>query len=181
MKRWMKIALVLALVAPLVACGEKRLTEEDVKNAEKALFENGMTPNMDTVPYVVDVFCRYVEENPMAPTAPEWLFKALEISVNMLPAERSIEIGSKLMEDYPDFDKTPIALFMLASMVYEDKVGDLDKARDLYERLVADYPDNEFVPSAQQAIKHLGKTPEELVREFELMMDTIQFSEELDF
>ena len=169
MNQFIKFTLVATLAVTMMACGNSKLKVEDLKKAEATLFNDDMTANKDAAPDVVDLFRQYVNENPEAEDAPEWLFKALEIAVGYLEPEKAIEIGDKLFKQYPDYEKTPVGMFMLGTMVYEDKLGELGKAKMLYEKLIADYPDSEFVPAAQQSIINLGKTPEEIIREFEEM------------
>ncbi len=169
MNQFIKFTLVATLAVTMMACGNGKLKVEDLKKAEATLFNDDMTANKDAAPDVVDLFRQYVNENPEAEDAPEWLFKALEIAVGYLEPEKAIEIGDKLFKQYPDYEKTPVGMFMLGTMVYEDKLGELGKAKMLYEKLIADYPDSEFVPAAQQSIINLGKTPEEIIREFEEM------------
>ena len=169
MKHLLRLTIVTAIVVMMTACGNNKLKVEDLKKAEATLFNDDMTANKEAVPEVVDLFCQYVNENPEAEDAPNWLFKALEIAVGYLEPQKAIEIGDKLFENYPDYDKTPVGMFMLGTMVYEDKLGELGKAKMLYEKLIAEYPDSEFTPVAEQAIINLGKTPEEIIREFEEM------------
>ena len=169
MKHLLRLTMVTAIVVMMTACGNNKLKVEDLKKAEATLFNDDMTANKEAVPEVVDLFCQYVNENPEAEDAPNWLFKALELAVGYLEPPKAIEIGDKLFENYPDYDKTPVGMFMLGTMVYEDKLGELGKAKMLYEKLIAEYPDSEFAPVAEQAIINLGKTPEEIIREFEEM------------
>lgn len=169
MKYLLRLTMAAAIVVMMTACSNSKLKVEDLKEAEATLFNDDMTANKETVPEVVDLFCQYVNENPEAEDAPNWLFKAFEIAVGYLEPQKAIEIGEKLFENYPDYDKTPVGMFMLGTMVYEDKLGELGKAKMLYEKLIAEYPESEFAPVAEQAIINLGKTPEEIIREFEEM------------
>ncbi len=73
----------------------------------------------------------------------------------------------QLVTDYPKYENTPVALFMLASFVYDEQLHDLDKARETYQRIIDEYPDTPFAADASIAITQLGMTPEELVRMFE--------------
>ena len=178
MRNILKIMMLAMLAFGMLACGEKKLTEEDLKQVEATLFNDDLTPNPEVVPVVVEKFCTFVEQNPDAATAPDWLFKALEISVSQKDVEKSGEICDKLMKDYPDYDKTPAGMFMMASFIYEDQLRDLDKARAMYERIIADYPESELIPSVQASLKNLGKTPEELIREFEMMNEEMVLEDE---
>ena len=178
MKNILKIMTLALLAFGMLACGEKKLTEDDLKQAEATLFNDDLTPNAEAVPVVVEKYCTFAEQNPDAVTAPDWLFKALEISVSQKDVEKSVEICDKLMKNYPDYDKTPAGMFMMASFIYEDQLRDLDKARAMYERILADYPESELIPSVQASLRNLGKTPEELIREFEMMNEEMVFEDE---
>lgn len=167
MKHLLRFTMVAALAVMMMACGNDTLKVEDLKKAEAKLFNEDMTANTEAVPEVVDMFCQYAKENPEAEDAPDWLFKALEIAVGYLEPQKAIEIGDKLFNQYPNYDKTPVGMFMLGTMVYEDKLGELGKAKMLYDKIIANYPESEFAPVAEQAIINLGKTPEEIIREFE--------------
>jgi hypothetical protein len=162
--------LVMAFVFALsvFSCNEKKLTEEDVKKTEAQLFNEDQSVNKDNVELMIETYCKFAEQNPDSEMAPEYLFRALEISMNFRESDQSLALGDKLIKRYPTFEKIPVALFMEATFVYEPN-GDLGKAREIYEKIIKDYPDNEFVPSAEQAIENLGKTPEELIKEFEQM------------
>ena len=177
MKNTLKIMLALVLAFGMFACGEKKITEQELTEIEATLLNPDEPINADTVPFVVDKFCKFVEQNPEAVTAPDWLFKALDLSVNFLAPEKTIEIGEKFAQTYPDNDKTPMALFVLGSMVYDEQLHDLDKAREMFETILNNYPDSDFVPSVEAALKFLGMTPEEIVKEFEMMNDTVPAGE----
>ena len=152
----------------MVACNNKKTTQNDVKKAEAALFNEDQTTNADAVPNAIATFSKYVEENPEAADAAEYLFKAVEISINTKQdAQQSIDLVSRLVANYPTFDKNPVALFMLATFVYDEQQHDLDKAREAYQKVIDQYPDSPFARDAEIAITQLGMTPEELIRMFE--------------
>lgn len=174
MKKTLKLMLVALLACGMMACGGEKVTEDDLKKAEAALFNDDMTANPEAATAAVETFCKFAKQNPDDPNAPEWLFKAMEISVSQKDAKKSEEICNWLMEAYPAYEKTPFGMFMLASLVYDDQLKDLDKARALYERIMADYPNSEITPSVEASIKFLGMTPEEIVKHFEAQGQTEQ-------
>lgn len=168
MKKTLRLMLAVVLAFGMFACGEKKITEEELQKLESTLLETEPV-NAEAVPGVVEKFCKFVEQNPDAATAPEWLFKALDLSVNFLEPEKTIEIGEEFINEFPNDEKAPMALFVLGSMVYDDQLHDLDKAREMYEIILSDYSDSDFVPSAEAALKFLGMTPGEIVQHFEQM------------
>lgn len=169
MNKLLNLLLGVAVVLSVAACGPKKVSEADLKKAEASLFNADATVNQESVPGMIETYCRFADENPDNALAPQYLFKAFEVAVNFGEPEDALETGNKLAASYPEYEKTSVALFMMGSLVYEDKLHDLDKARAMYDKILSDYPDSDFAPSAEQAIKNLGKTPEELIREFELM------------
>ena len=98
----------------------------------------------------------------------EALFNAISeaVGTNQDP-QQSIKMVDQLLKEYPDYENNPVALFMLASFVYDEQLHDLDKARETYQRVIDEYPDCPFANDAAIAITHLGMTPEELVKMFE--------------
>ena len=115
---------------------------------------------------LIDLYSEYAASNPEDTLSPEYLYKASDISMNMRRPVQTIELFNKLLTKYPDYEKSPTVLFLKA-FVYEDQMNDYDRARKYYELFLEKYPDNEFADDAEVSIKNLGKTPEELIKEFE--------------
>lgn len=178
----MKKSILLFSVLLLVASGcnhTVKTTGDDVKKAEEALFNADMTTNQDAVASAIATFSKYVEDNPEAVDAADVLFKAVEVSVNTKQdPQQSIGLVNKLVADYPKFDKNAVALFMLATFVYDEQLHDLDKARETYQQIVDNYPDSPFAKDAAIAITQLGMTPDELVKMFESQENTEDGSQE---
>ena len=163
--------LLIAMMAIFVLVGCNRAvktTQDDVKKAEEAMFNGDLTANKEAVPDAIATFTKYVEDNPEAADASEVLFKAVEIAVNTRQdPQQSIGLVNKLVADYPKCDKNPVALFMLATFVYDEQLHDLDKARETFQQIIDNYPESPFARDAEISITQLGMTPEELIRMFE--------------
>ena len=156
------------MVIVMAGCHNQKTTESDVKKAEAALFNDDQTVNPEAAAQAVVTYSKYVEENPEAANAADYLFKAIEVSVNTKQKpQQSIDLVNRLVSNYPKFDKTPVALFMLATFVYDEQMHDLDKARETYQCIIDNYPDSPFAKDAEISITQLGMTPEELIRMFE--------------
>ncbi len=95
------------------------------------------------------------------------LLKAAGLAKTIGNPQKSVELYAKLADGMPQHPKAPTALFMLG-FVYENDLADLPKAKSIYESFLQKYPnDPDFADDAQTALKMLGKTPEEIIREFE--------------
>ncbi len=163
MKNILNITFCALLAFGMMACGEKKLTQEDLKKAEATLFNEDQSMNEAVAAQVAETYVKFVEQSPDDPTAPTWLFHAFEINVQTKNAEKSVELGNKLVEQYPESTWAPRTLFLMANYVYDEQLHDLDKAREAYERLIQDYPDSELAGDAQKLIEYLGMTTEEIM------------------
>ena len=161
MKNTLKLMMLVLLAFGMMACGEKKLTQEDMKEAELTLFGDDGAIKPEVVPEVAEKYCKFVEQNPDDPTAPTWLFHAMELNIAMKNADKSIELCDKLLEQYPESKWAPNALLVMGSYLYEDQLNDTARAHQAYQRLIDDYPDNGLVQNAQVLIECLGMTDEE--------------------
>jgi tetratricopeptide (TPR) repeat protein len=92
--------------------------------------------------------------------------KSAEFCLNLGEGQRAIELYDRVINEYPDFRKVPECLF-LKGYVYENYLGDLEMPGPFTLRFIETYPDNEFADDAEVSIQNLGKSPEELIKEFE--------------
>lgn len=175
MNKILKLMLIAFLAFGVFACGEKKLTEEDLKEAEAILFNEDQTVNEAVAPSVAKKYIRFVEQNPDDPAAPSRLYNAMEIYVLLKDADNSIKTCDKLVEMYPNSKWTPRGLYILGSYVYEDQLKDLDKAREIYEQIIRDYPDCEMIESVQASLKYLGWSTEDIMSD--IMMSQMEVEE----
>lgn len=80
---------------------------------------------------------------------------------------KSLQLYYNVAEKMPMHPKAPTALFMMG-FIYENDLKDLDQAKKTYEQFLKTYPDDpDYADDAQNALKFLGKSPEEIIRQFE--------------
>ncbi len=149
------------------ACQSPRQdTIENIKITEQDVFsENGMI-DRNRVDELIEIYVAFADEFPKDTLAPAYLFKAGDIAMNTNRSRQAIRAYDRIITDYPDYRKTPEALF-LKGYVYENNLGRLDKAKEIYEAFLVLYPDNEFADDAEVSLKFLGKSPEELIEIFQ--------------
>nr|NQU91038.1 tetratricopeptide repeat protein [Bacteroidota bacterium] len=139
---------------------------DEIDRTEKEIFsEEGML-DRNRVDELINIYVDYADTFKEDTLAPEYLFKAGDISMNTNRSHQAIRYYSRIIEDYPDYRKVPEALF-LKGYVYENNLGRLDKAEVIYKEFLDKYPDNEFADDAEVSLKYLGKSPEELIELFQ--------------
>lgn len=99
----------------------------------------------------------------------ELLLKAAGVAKTIGNSTKSLELYTAVAEKLPQHPKAPMALFMEGFILENDR-GDTASARVKYQDFLKKYPnDPNFADDAQNALKYLGKSPEEMIQEFEKM------------
>ena len=162
-----RIFVSLLLVAILLSCGEK-MSVEKINELESKVFAKDAVVSAENVIQLVDAYLLFAKQNPNDQQTPEFLFKALDVAVgiNAEGPQKAINIADVLIEKYPDFEMTPMAMF-IKGFVYENMIGDLQNAEMTYRHFIEKYPNNPMVEDVKSTLENLGLTPEELIRKFE--------------
>lgn len=165
MKKTIKMMIIALLAFGMFSCGEKKQTYADMKKVEATLFtEDGKLDSLQ-IPKVEKKYVEFVKNNPNDSTAPIWLYHAMELNVMMNNTDKIIELCDQMTKQYPDSKWAPRGLYLLGSFVYEKELGDLDKAREIYDRILTDYPDSELIESVEASKKYLGWSPEKIMED----------------
>ena len=162
-----KIFLILSLALMVVSCGQK-MTVEEINKLESQVFAKDVKVEKENVVKLVDAYVLYAKQNPDDSQSPEYLFKALDVAVgiNAEGPQKAIDIADIMIEQYPEFEMTPMAMF-LKGFVYENMMMDYEKALDTYHQFLEKYPNSHLVNDVKSTIENIGLTPEELIKKFE--------------
>jgi outer membrane protein assembly factor BamD (BamD/ComL family) len=158
----------LVLIVLLAACSnEQRELKKEIDQLEQATFEDtsGVYLN-ENVTALVDKYIAFADKYPDASESPDYLFKAAEISMNIGNHMQAIQLFDKFRERYPNEEKAPAALFF-KGFVYDDRLKDLPTAEAVYDEFLQTYPDHKLANDVQAMKSHLGKSDDEIIREFE--------------
>lgn len=107
--------------------------------------------------------------------ADEYLFKAGEIAMGSNLTVEAIRYLTTLYDEYPRYKNRAYGLFLLG-FVQENQANNLDEAKRIYEQFLVEFPGHEMADDARASINNLGKSPEQIIREFE-RMDSIAKAE----
>lgn len=166
-------ALVLLLLS-LVACGGAEQKTASIPDQLKSLDSLMMSPNgeikdLEKAQAFIALSEQYAatllatEPNKFA----EVSIKAAGLAVSISDGAKALSLYDAVAEKTPQQAKAPMALFM-TGFVQENLLKNLEKAKVAYELFLQRYPnDPDFADDAQNCLKLLGKTPEEVFQEFE--------------
>ncbi len=164
-----KITGIVIIALLLASCNpSKEKMAKDIATKEKGLFVDGSpVPDKTKIKEVIDLYKKYVQTFPKDSMAPKYLFKGSDLSMNTGQSPEAIIFLDQIISDYPDFKKLPEAYFLKA-FIYDDKIKNLPKARAAYMEFIQKFPKHDLVNDAKISMDNLGKTPEQIVKEFEI-------------
>jgi len=154
----------------LFACKPSRdKSVAEINDLESSFYsEQAMVLNKARVDSLLKMYEDFITRFSQDTLAPVYLFKAANLTMSQGDGNKSVSLLDQFITKFPDHPKAPVCLFFKA-FVYENLLHDLPLAKDNYLLYIEKYPNGEFVKDAQMSIKNLGKTPEQMIREFEAM------------
>jgi tetratricopeptide (TPR) repeat protein len=161
--------LTLIMAATFIISGCSQDPKAKIKSLEEKMSSEKFTFDEEGIRLARELTGKYIE---FADThkddaeSPAFLHHAAELSLNLNEHRQSLELYNRVIYQYPGYYKTPECLFMVG-FIYENYLLNLGKAKEIYETFIARYPEHDLADDAAACIKNLGKSPEELLREFE--------------
>ncbi len=165
----------MSFAAVLYACGNgegsKEISAEErqsnIELMEQSLFNsNDKMFNDSIAAAVIAAYDEYASLYPQDPETPDFLFKAGEVSLGLGKPLKSMAYFKKVYDMYPAFERAPYCLFLQA-YVLDNHLNDDVRAGEIYADFMKKYPDHPMAKDAEFSILHLGKSDEELIKEFE--------------
>jgi len=146
---------------------KSEVTLSQIKGLEAQLFDASITkPDVKKALELGKMYVEYAELHPTDSIAPDLLYKAADISMNVGNPKLSVAIFKRIATQYPNYRNLPTVIF-LTGYVYENQLNDYEKAKTFYEIIIEKYPESDFADDAEISLKNLGKSPEEMIKEFE--------------
>ncbi|PCH93292.1 MAG: hypothetical protein COB85_07320 [Bacteroidetes bacterium] len=151
----------------LISCSSKEGAVDTITQLESKLYSDNQTVfDRDVADNLVTNYRDYVASYPDDEKSPLYLFKAGEVSMGMESTDNALACYRQVYTDYPDFSKAATAMF-LEGFVFETQSKALVKAQKSYREFMDKYPDHTLADDAKFSLKNLGKSDEEIIREFE--------------
>jgi tetratricopeptide (TPR) repeat protein len=161
------IAFVFILL--LASCNPNQAWKKHkIDSKEKSIMEEAKKGKIDTIGLkeLLVAYDAYVTAFPTDSGSANYLFKEADFYRYMHKPVRSIQIYARIYDDYPQYFKRPYALF-LQGFIYENEIRNLDSARVKYESFLTIYPNHPIAKDVRITLSNMGKTPEQLIHEFE--------------
>jgi tetratricopeptide (TPR) repeat protein len=98
--------------------------------------------------------------------APIYLIKTAQVARSINNFKQAQVVLERCIGNYPLFKDKPAAMFLLAQLF--DDANELNneiQAEQLYQEIIQDYPKSSWAKNAKGALKFLGKSDEEIIKE----------------
>ena len=158
--------VMLALTACQNPTAQKENLEADIAVLEAKLFSETNALESGDADQLLALYLRAADETAADSMKAEYLFKAADLMMYHAEPTQTIAIYDSIMTQHPNHDKAVMSLFLKA-FVYDTRLADTANARRYYQEFLQRYPDDDFALDASMAIQNLGKSVEDLIREFE--------------
>lgn len=173
----MKHTIFILFVITLAACSpSKEKLQEQIIHAETELFSNDKGTfvfDEKLVQKTIDAYQKYASAFPNDSLTPEYLFKKADLYRSLRNAEQAINTYNLITEKYPTYNKAPYCLF-LKGFIYENELNHIEKAKESYQTFLDTYPNHDLADDVAFSLKNIGKTPEQLIKEFEEQQQLLQ-------
>lgn len=113
----------------------------------------------------LQAYAEYSKNYPNDSITPDYLFKAGEIATAIQQYPQALMYYQTISDKYPTYKLIEESLFLQAAIL-DNYLNKDDEAKVVYEQLIEKYPKGSYVNDAKAAINNLGKTDEQLIKEF---------------
>ena len=174
----LKLAFFLIIggsIIGLSACkNEKERQYAEIVSIEKSLFGDRTSFNDSIARIYLSKTDAFVKDYKEDEHTPDLLFKSGEVLNGLQNYTFAIRKFQEVHLLFPKHPKASESIFLCA-FIYDTYLQRYDDATRYYKLFLKKYPNHPLAKDAKISLDNIGKTPEELVKEFELKNDsTIQ-------
>ena len=149
------------------SAGSSGTLDKEIQNLEARLYDSPETYDRKTATELMNAYVNFHAAAPGDTRAPDRLFKAAEIALQLGEYQKSLAYFREVHDNYPDYRNRPLALFFQGN-IYDDNLDNDARAGEIYREFLQKYPDHAFSEDVKILLNNLGKSDAELLREFEL-------------
>ena len=175
----LKIFILYSFALLIVSCVHENKTNTESAAANKQSrqqyidkikkWETEMHKSMElnsvTANQAIKAYDDFVKMFPEDSLSPDFLFKAGEITTATKQYPQSLQYYQQITNKYPKYKLYDISLYM-QGVLLDNYLNDDAKAKIIYEEVIAKYPTSTYANDAKASIKNLGKSDEDLIKEF---------------
>lgn len=175
-----KLGLILLIGVIVTACSsepkepikkdksaiQKELVAKINQTEEKLFKAEDKSLNYNDAKLVVELYKEYANNFPLENQSPEYLFKAVDVSMGLQDFLGAKKILDRITRDYGNFDKI-VEVYYLKAFIYDVHLNEKGNAQEAYQYVIDTYPESKWADDASAAIKVLTMSDKDLIKMFE--------------
>jgi len=166
----LKFSFILLLAVFISSCkpnSDKLLKQ--ITDKEKEMYSSGNPiPDKAKSKEMIDMYLKFADSYPKDTLTPNILYKAANLSMNTKGFDNAVAILDRIINNYPQYSKLPETYFLKA-FIFDEYLKNLGKAREAYTTFLQKFPKNDLAHDAAISLENLGKSGDQIVKEFEEM------------
>lgn len=174
-----KLYIIAIISLLIVSCGSETQTKQQIPVSKDSIrsqsikqikkFEAEMHQSMElnnvTAGLAIKSYSDFVKLFPEDSLCADFLFKAGEIATATKQYPQSLMYYKNITDKYPNYKNYSASLYLQAFLL-DNYLNDDEKAKLIYDEVIAKYPATIYADNAKMAIRNLGKSDEDLIKEF---------------
>lgn len=159
--------LFLLFVVFVVACTSKHDRDiSTINSLEEKVDNQAASPDTANLNELVRSYLEFTNSYPKDSLAPKYLYRAIRVTMARNDGQEALILIDRFINEYNNGPRYAEVVFLKA-YTFENMLNNFGKASEIYRDFINKFPDHELADDAQIAIQNMGKTPEELIKEFE--------------
>ncbi|MCK9163768.1 MAG: tetratricopeptide repeat protein [Bacteroidales bacterium] len=169
---------ILALIV-FVACQPTKESRLDrIATLERQTMQDSREISKERADSLLSMYDAYILDFPTDTNSAIMLYKAADVSTNVMYCDKAIIYLERLVGDFPNSNMVEIAKFKMGG-VYEKACNNKEKAKEAYGKFVQEYPNSPLARDAAILFQMLDMPDEmDLIRQFELKNAETKTTEE---
>ncbi len=173
-----KIYLIVSAALFIISCNNQNKTDSETITPKSPTREQYIQPikkyeaemhrslelNSAIASQAIKAYDDFVRMFPGDSLAPDFLFKAGEITTAAKQYPQALIYYQTITGKYPKYKLVDFSLYM-QGVLLDNYLNDDAKAKVIYDEVIDKYPNSNYANDAKAAINNLGKSDDELIKE----------------
>ena len=168
---WFRISILFLILIGCAEGGPDKLSSCDELKAKVVFLEkevsNHVSLDEHDSSHLMKAYADFANSCPDDSIVAEYLVRRADLLRGAGKFHDAISLFQNIHDGYPTYENRALCAFLIAYL-YETELGDHEMAEKFYKGVIDLHPESNEAKLAALSLKHLGKSPEDLVRQFQM-------------
>ena len=168
---WFRISILCLILIGCSEGGRDKLSSCDELKAQVVSLEkevaNHVSLDTHDASHLMKAYADFANACPADSIVAEYLVRRADLLRGAGKFHDAIRLLQNVHDGYPTYENRALCAFLIAYL-YETELGDDEMAEKFYKGVIDLHPESNEAKLAALSLKHIGKSPEELVRQFQM-------------